>query len=53
MTKDAEFRTKYGIDKEYTVSDWRDLVGVTNETNSLGSNTWYWDAKSNIFKPYN
>jgi hypothetical protein len=53
LTKDAEFRKKHGIDKEYTSKEWKVIVGLTNETNSLGSNTWYWDKNSNIFKPYN
>jgi hypothetical protein len=53
LTKDAEFRKKHGIDKEYSFKEWKDLAGLTNETNPLGSNTWYWDTNSNIFKPYN
>jgi hypothetical protein len=53
MTKKPEFRTENKIDKEYTFKEWRYLAGLTNETNSLGSYTWYWDKNSKIFKPYN
>jgi hypothetical protein len=52
MTKKPEFRTENKIDKVYTFKEWRNLAGLTNETNLLGSNTWYWDTNSNIFIPY-
>lgn len=50
LTKDAEFRKKHGIDKEYTFDKFNGLSGRTIETNSLGTNDWYWNE--NMFIPF-
>ena len=51
-TKDAEFRTKYGINKEYTYDGWGGEGGRTKEKNSLDTNDWAWDETSKSFKPF-